>query len=239
MSPVGSAYLLAGDERHFRATMSDLRTAAIRLTSTLPKGSVERRALLEVLAGAKVVSHLARLNLPPNRWVVTRPNVLDSEQRDRVYELYSISYGTIGKQVTGVHALLNDFELMWAKDIDANGTIDAFIAYKRTAAGNKPIMLGSDGSSAAKRSMLSHMMGFLKRRGWYAELSGRPAEIADAAGVPKIMDEAVVRAVLKKDIQWLGDGGYIRQITGVGAHEKSLYGNPKVDNSVEVLTAAE
>jgi len=34
--------------------MSDLRTAAIRLAASMPKGSVERKALLEVLAGAKV-----------------------------------------------------------------------------------------------------------------------------------------------------------------------------------------
>lgn len=37
-----------------------------------------------------------------------------------------------------------------------------------------------------------------------------------------------VRSILGKDVQWLGDGYYIREITGVGPTRKAIYGSPRI-----------
>lgn len=173
------------------------------------------------------VSQKQALALEPKHWLLTKPQRLEEDQKQRVWDLYSGTYGSIGLSATSLSAFLAEYELLWVQDVDGDNTIDAFIAYKRTPFGNKIVFTGTDGTSVAKRAMLAHRIALLKRSGWYTEASHKIAEITEAAGVPKVMDEAVVRAVLRKDIEWLGDGRYIRQIGSLGRVPKALYGNPK------------
>lgn len=169
----------------------------------------------------------ARVALPRD-WVVADPVRLDVEQVDQVFHLYSLAYGAIGKQTDDPRDLLSGFDYMWVRDLDGDQVIDVFIGYKKTHAGNKIALFGSDGSSAAKRLVISKMTRLLQSRGWYCELSHRPAQLAEAAGVVPIDDEDVVRSVLRIPLEWLGGGQYIRTITGIGPAKKGLWGKPNV-----------
>lgn len=177
----------------------------------------------------KVASrYLARLEVPSRgQWVSAPPEKLDSLQADRLWQMYHLSYGNIGMHVPSLQALLADHDLLWVTDIDGDGEFDAFIAYKKSPAGNKLALMGSDGSSASKRATITKCVELLKSPGWYAELSHRPAQLMEQAGVSKIDDEELVRNTLRKPLEWLGDGQYVRTIGSLGAVTKSLYGHPR------------
>ena len=171
---------------------------------------------------------LARVELPPDRWVDASPDKLDRLQGERLWDLYHVSYGTIGMHIPSLRALLEGHDFLWVTDVDGDGEFDAFIAYKRTPAGNKIALMGSDGSQAAKRAVITKCSSLLKSSGWYAEISHRPAELMEQAGVAKVDDEALVRRILgKDDLEWLGDGKYRRTIRNLGPVVKSLYGHPR------------
>ena len=95
---------------------------------------------------------------------------------------------------------------------------------------------GHDGADG-KNPTSQHMFDLLKRKGTFVETSGAPAWLAFKAGVNAVTDEAKVRAILKKPIEWLGphpnrnfgpdsDSWYYRKIGKSGAkHLKIMMGN--------------
>lgn len=173
-------------------------------------------------------SHWANLNLQPGTWDDVSKSQMGDRDRDRLWHIHRLSYDAVGNPVKSLSELLAEYELFWVVDVDGDRFIDAFIAYKRTPAGKKIGLGGSDGTPVTKRILVRQTMTLLKQPGWYAELSHKAAEIAESSGVPKVQDEATVRAVLKKDIEWLGGGKYRRNITGIGSVVKSMFGNPLV-----------
>jgi hypothetical protein len=69
------------------------------------------------------------------------------------------------------------------------------------------------------------MIELMKTRGFYAELD---MDLAKKLGLPPIKDEQKVRDVLKKELEWQGDGSYTRKVGAAGkAKEKVLVGIPK------------
>jgi hypothetical protein len=174
-------------------------------------------------------SVLARVNLPRATWVEGFPRDLDIDQQQEMWDIYHTSYGAIGTHVGSLSEMLTKYDIFWLNDIDGDNSIDAFLAYKRTRFGNKLGLMGSDGSSQAKRAVVEQAVSLLRKPGWYMEASGKPTQIIEGAGVRRIVDEEVVRRVLQgKDLVWEGDGWYKRDIGALGAKEKALYGHPKV-----------
>ena len=98
---------------------------------------------------------------------------------------------------------------------------------KKKPTGNKFVAMGHDGSSAAKRSVIKYTVQQLKKRGNYAEVSGRIYDILKSTGTHIIADENTVKKVLVgKKINWLGDGWYEREIGGE-KKKKIMVGYPK------------
>jgi Fe-Mn family superoxide dismutase len=162
------------------------------------------------------------------KWKVSDPTEADPSQADRLWDLYLTSYGSIGVQAGSPRDLLSSFELMFYRDLDGDQTIDTFVAFKRTPAGSKLIAMGSDGTSQGKRAALAKAADLLGKVGWYSELSGKPAQTMLASGLQPVKDEQTVRDVIRKPLTWKGDGAYERVITGLGNHEKFLFGRPRV-----------
>jgi len=83
-------------------------------------------------------------------------------------------------------------------------------------------------SSAAKSKVVNHKAAKLKSGGYFVEVSGKIKDIFKAKGVEPINDEELVRKVLKdKEIEWLGNGEYKREIGGK-VFTKALMGKPTV-----------
>ena len=218
----------------------DAKGNPIIVVEPVPKGRKQEKVIQlfrvwkdQAASVAKVAEdYLSRVELSPGRWDEAPSSELDKDQEERVWDLYHLAYGAIGKNLTSIGALKSEFRMLWLIDVDGDETIDAFIAYKDTPAGKKIAVLGSDGTPEAKRAVVAKGISLLKSPGWYAELSGRPAEIMDSMGVPRLDDEAAVRGLLKKDIRWEGDGWYSRDVAGIGAKRKGLYGRPRLVHHV-------
>lgn len=176
-----------------------------------------------------VAARWARLNLPSNSWVEVSSSSLERDDQETLWDLYSLSYGNIGLHIRSMAELLSKYGVFRLIDVDDDVEADAFIAYKKTPAGNKIALGGTDGTRAAKSALIREMGRLVKQPGWFGEASHRVAEIFEKAGSSRILDEAVVRKALgAKDITWLGDGYYTRSLGDLGSVKKALYGQPKV-----------
>ncbi len=113
-------------------------------------------------------------------------------------------------------------------DLDADGDIDAVSVSKKKPSGEKFVATGHDGSSPAKRAVITHKIDRLKQPGYYVEVSGKIKDILLKAGVPQVTDEETIEKVLAgKDVTMNDDGSYVRSIGGTD-HTKILLGRPLV-----------
>lgn len=163
--------------------------------------------------------------LEKNKWT----DLDGSEMTQFKNDLFSIvknAYSKIGGHpaVKSVSDIPGKIQIWQAIDVDSEPDADATIGFKKRPAGNKLVVMGQDGSKEAKRAVVSQVIKYLKKKGWYAEVS---KELVDKFGLKPIDDEPRVRKILKgKDIEWLGKGYYNRSIGGK-SHKKVLVGNPK------------
>ena len=168
--------------------------------------------------------------LPQGKWQIVSWSELSDYMKGSVWDIYDVSYGSIGKHVPDMAGFGQKYEYLYLVDVDDDIRPDAFIAYKDTPAGFKIALGGTDGTRKAKKAMIQKMLGLIRQPGWYAEASHKVADILESAGMRPIDDEEVVRKTLRgKKIEWLGDGKYSRQLgkSSISA-AKSLYGTPKV-----------
>jgi len=179
----------------------------------------------------KLVDLLNEIDIPKNKWITIPASEL-KDYSEEIYKLIDNAYAPIGghpnykssDNVTGRESEA-EYEVI---DLDNDPEIDAISVTKNKAAGKKFTATGHDGSSAAKSKVVNHKADQLKSSGYFIEVSGKLVDILIAKGVEPIDDEELVRKVLKgKDIEWLGNGQYKREIGGK-LFTKSLMGKPTV-----------
>jgi|TARA_B110000908_G_scaffold172215_1_gene238398 hypothetical protein len=111
-------------------------------------------------------------------------------------------------------------------DIDDDDVLDAVSVTKSKPAGDKLVATGHDGTSIAKRAVITHKINKLNKPGFYIEVSGRIKDILLKAGVPQVTDQETIEMALRgKDIQMNKDGSYKRKLGGTW-HEKIMLGSP-------------
>ena len=183
------------------------------------KRYVHKTRLIDILCEA----------LPKNKWVNLKGKELEGF-RDEIYDLVKKSYSAIGghpniKSPSDIN--MSSINYWEAIDIDDDPEPDAVSGAKRKSGGIKYTLGATDGTSPAKRAYIGSRIKLLKKKGHYAELSHKIASIMASNGVPVVKDENTVRQVLKgKDITWLEDGWYERNIGGK-KFKKRMFGVPK------------
>ena len=163
--------------------------------------------------------------LKKNRWEDLKGAELNKFKQDLV-DIITQAYSKIGGHATikSVSDIPGDVQLWQAIDVDADPDADATVGYKKRSGGTKMVVMGQDGSSAAKQAVVKQVLKSLKKSGYYAEVS---KSLVDKFGLKPIDDEAKVRKALGgKDIEWLSGGYYNRKIGGK-MHKKVMVGNPK------------
>ena len=99
--------------------------------------------------------------------------------------------------------------------------------YKKTQHGLKSIVSGQDNSPQAKKELLDNKAKELFKKGFYAEVSDKLAEILlNKYHVPYVDNKEKVEEILNKKVKWIGDGWYERNVSGSGNHKKILVGRP-------------
>ena len=177
----------------------------------------------------KLTSLLTEIQLEKGKWEIIPHNEIEQYEK-RLFDLISKTYEKIGghpnfQKPSDFENPKNDVEVV---DVNSDNSPDAASISKKTSAGTKLVATAHDGSREAIRTVLRHKIELLNSSGYFAEVSGKLKDILLAHNVEPVNDEAVVRKVLSgKDIKWLGDGTYSRDI---GGHEyiKMMVGKPNV-----------
>ena len=168
-------------------------------------------------------------DFPKKQWIDVELEELDDDMLRKLWKLYEISYASIGLNVDDIIELKSKYKMTKLVDLDDDPEPDAFIVYKVTPFGNKIALIGSDGQSTSKRSLIRKVLELLNQQGWYTEASHAFARILGSTNIPHVDDEETVRKVLKgKNIEWQPDGRYKRKISGKIDATKIMYGNPKL-----------
>jgi|TARA_R110000824_G_scaffold73472_2_gene187113 hypothetical protein len=183
--------------------------------------------------------NFADLEVPKNKWVdvpeeevsVHTPDIdLDDEIFDLIQTAYAgLEGGNI--KIKSADSLPGEYTFFDSADIDDDPQPDAVVFGKMRGDALKIGGVGHDGKKGKRVSVL-RLLDLLKKPGIFAELSGRPAQIAFAAGIHVVEDEQKVRSLVQRDIEWIGEiegkegkGWYKRQYGPGVAHVKIIVGN--------------
>jgi len=151
-----------------------------------------------------------------------------ADYADTIIDLIKTAYAHVGGNLEYRNAndIKNGDVTYWIlKDIDDEPDPEIALGGKKTDSGTKITVMSQDGSAPAKKDAILKMIELMKTRGFYAELD---MDLAKKLGLPPIKDEQKVRDVLKKELEWQGDGSYTRKVGAAGkAKEKVLVGIPK------------
>ena len=161
---------------------------------------------------------------------LNKSDLENSENIDLTYELYDLiatAYSAIGgnfdyKSPEDIPGKADDWT---AVDVDGDETPDALRVGKKKPAGTKLTASGHDGTKPGRDAYVAKTAEMLHMTGYYAEMSKGIAHLMiKYYQVPYVEDEARVRKVLGKELEWLGphpegkypdyNGWYVRDISG-------------------------
>ena len=184
----------------------------------------------------KLKDLLAELQLPKDQYVSLDSSDVE-DAKEVLFDLIQTAYAPIGGHLNfkSPNDVLDPELDHWvAADIDADPEIDVTFFGRETPYGIKHTGMGHDGERENIKKLLITKTAELKKPGNYVELSGAAFDsFHGKGGVPIIDDEATVRKVLQKDIEWHGahptgtkpgNGWYTRTIGGKPV-TKILVGN--------------
>ena len=164
------------------------------------------------------------------------------ELTDEFFDLINIAYQSIGGhvKVTKPSDILHHVEWNFWEGLDIHGTndFDLVMFGQKTHYGIKFSGVGHDGEKDSKRAYLALRGKQLHELGFYAEISGKLAEILiNTYNCPVLDDEEAARKVIPQNITWKGkvpglpgDGWYTRLIAG-HPHDKTVVGRPLVNTT--------
>lgn len=145
-----------------------------------------------------------------------------------LFDLVQNAYKPIGGhfEIKSPEDLLQ-YQFIKAEDLDSDPDADVMSMYKKTSSGIKYIGGGQDGDPDSKKQMLIDVGKTLFKKGYYAEVSDKLAEILlNKFNVPYVDNKEEVERILRKPVKWIGDGWYERNVSGAGNHKKILVGRP-------------
>lgn len=180
------------------------------------------------------------LNTKRNEWVKINPKD-HAELADEFFDLIQTAYSEIGghAKIKTPDDVFADPDWTYWKGVDLHGDpdVDLIIMGAKTKYGLKYTGVGHDGTATSKKEYINGRASDLKKKGYFAEVSGKLASILiKKYNVPIVDKKEDVEKVLGKNIEWKGkpsesdtpgDGWYTRSIGGK-KHEKILVGRPNI-----------
>ena len=164
----------------------------------------------------------------------------DPELLQNIFDMLSQSYAPIGGHANYRNAadLISGGLSIYAIDLSGDGEADAFTIDKLRSSGKKAVGGGSDGNQPGKDAYVNRRASTLKKRGFYAEMSGAIAHVMlKYKGVKPVTNQAQVEATLGKKVTWVGEhpqgkypgvNGWYKRSIGGSSHMKILLGVPAV-----------
>lgn len=147
-----------------------------------------------------------------NKWIKLIYKKHKDQLKQNLYVLIDNAYGPIGghSRIKDPDSILDPELTYWqAIDNDADPEADAVLFGKETPHGVKILGWGHDGSG--KRILLQKAEAQLSKRGYYFEAARRPAQLFLDMDIPYVTEQSDIEQIYKEQVQWLGNGRYIRQ----------------------------
>lgn len=168
-----------------------------------------------------------------NKWIELLKRGDKEELKKNLYVLINNAYGPIGGhvRVSNVNKVLDPELTYWeAVDDDIDPDADAVIFGKRTRGGVKISGIGHDGTSKSKSDVMNMQVKILNKPGYWAEASGRVADILYGKGATYVKDQKVIEKLFGTPVKWLNDKGkYTRKIDNkFRSDTESVFGRPNV-----------
>ena len=175
------------------------------------------------------------MDVPEEEIAVHTPEI---DVDDEIFDLIQTAYAGLeggNLKVKSAEMLPGDYTFFDVVDVDDDPEPDAVVFGKMRGSNLKIGGMGHDGG-AGKRISISRLLELVQQPGTFAEVSGKPAEIAMSAGVPVVTDEEKARALIQRDMEWVGkhptkdygpgkDGWYSRSYGAGEEHLKIIVGN--------------
>ena len=182
----------------------------------------------------RLTDFISELTLPKRKWIPLNGKDLQ-DHADEIWDMIQITYRSIGGHPTyrGLSDITSAGPVKFWRvvDVDEDPKADAVLSGKPRGPNVKISGVATDGGKDAKRSAVKRMKKLLKTRGYYAELSGRPAEIMFAMGIQPITDEDLINKLVTKKgrepVVMTKNGYYKRKMSDGKVREKILVGIPK------------
>lgn len=162
------------------------------------------------------------------------------ELANEFYGLISTAYHEIGGhlKIKEPNDIFSDPNWKFWEGIDIHGTedFDIILFGQKTNYGVKFSGMGHDGTLSAKTTIINEQIEKLKTLGFYAETSGKVAELFIKYKCPIVNNQQEVEKVLGKKVEWIGknpyyfssgNSWYVRTIGGKPV-AKILIGKPKI-----------
>tara|TARA_R110002060_G_scaffold26750_5_gene36355 strand:+ start:421 stop:1020 length:600 start_codon:yes stop_codon:yes gene_type:complete len=197
------------------------------------------RLLHEYIREILAEKNFADLEIQKNKWVDLPEEEIaihtpDIDLDDEIFDLIQIAYAGLeggNIKIKSADSLPGEYTFFDSADIDEDPQPDAVVFGKMRGGALKIGGVGHDGKQG-KRASILRLLDLLNEPGTFAELSGRPAQIALTAGIPVVEDEQKVRDLVQRDIEWVGEiegkqgkGWYKRHYGPDVAHFKMIVGN--------------
>ena len=175
-----------------------------------------------------------------NKWIEMTPSEVAKSPKlaQSLFDLIQNAYAGIGGhfKIRSPQDLIGgNLSVITATDIDDDPEPDAVIPAKQKTGGTKLTGLGHDGAAASKTVVLQKYADQLKIN-VFSELSGALAAIMlRRYNIPSIDDEAKVRKIVGKDLEWVGEhpsgkfpgnNGWFKRSIGGNTEMKIIVGSP-------------
>ena len=208
-----------------------MKIAEARLRRVI-RGVLLEKKFSDITPGKKIF-----LDVPEEEIAYHDASTIDLD--DEIFDLVSTAYASLpggNLKVKGPNDLPGSYTIFQTVDVDEDPDPDGVVFGKMRGPNLKIGGMGHDGEKGIGAT-ITKLLDMLLEPGTFAELSGRPAEIAIKAGIPAITDPDVVQAVVQRNIDWVGthptqrypdgyNGWYSRSYSGADdPHLKMIFGN--------------
>jgi hypothetical protein len=156
------------------------------------------------------------------------------ELKREIWELVDNAYGPLGGhvRVKDQNSVVGDKNLsFWsAIDVDDDPYSDVVIFARKSESGYKISGWGHDGGKEAKKGLIKKLASLLRKKGFWIEVSGKPATILSNMGANRVNDRRTIEKLFPNSkIKMLDNGYYKRTLENGDTEEEIILGNPIIN----------
>lgn len=166
------------------------------------------------------------LEFTNSKWKSFDLKTISDKELSNIYDMFLTTYkGNTNKRISSTpDSLKNKYDEVLELDTDLDGSFDCFLIYINSEYGKKISFLGSKNNIVAKSELIKKMLELLKSRDWFIEGGRKIDDVCTKYNVPYITDKNIIQTIIKKKVELVDSGYYLRKAAFGNKVKKRLYG---------------